>query len=364
MTPPDLEIDGESALVWTRARRNLVGALVGGLLIATIEFGATRAAVDYSVAEQLGWLLRLAVHWAFAALPLGVALEVAERRATGGVPSRLGYAIAVMAGTAAGALVMALHGKYLDTAISRTAVGIDLALPDRFLYGFSQLGFWGTVGAVLHAADQRRRRSTAALRAEQIARLRGETRLADARLEALHAQVEPQFLLATLGRVERLYESDPAAADRVLDALIRFLREAIPVLRRQHSTLGEECRLLTEFLGVTGTGDLQVAGLDAATGTVSMPPGLLVSLAQKMLELARKSDPRFELAAARTAGTVTVDLSASAGPVADDAVLQEAAAQASRRLAATHVSGGSITLQHDRPGRNTLRITRVDPGGD
>ena len=73
---------------------------------------------------------------------------------------------------------MALHGKYLDTAISRTAVGIDLALPDRFLYGFSQLGFWGTVGAVLHAADQRRRRSTgsAARRANRTAARRNSAR--------------------------------------------------------------------------------------------------------------------------------------------------------------------------------------------
>jgi len=79
MAQPDFEIDGAPTLV--RTMRNLVGALVGGLLIATVEFAATRAAVDYSVAEQLGWLGRLAVHWGLAALPLGLAFDVAERRA-------------------------------------------------------------------------------------------------------------------------------------------------------------------------------------------------------------------------------------------------------------------------------------------
>ena len=364
MAATDRDVDEGAAFASARTLRNLVGAVVGGLLIATVEFAATRASVEYSVAEQLGWLARLAVHWALAALPIGVAIDVAERRAPGGAPSTLGRAIAVLAGAAIGALLMALHGKYVDATISQTAIGLDLALPDRFLYGFSQLAFWGTVGAVLHAADQRRRRSAAALRAEQVAQLRGETELADARLAALHAQVEPQFLLATLGRVERLYGTDPAEADRVLDALIRFLREAIPVLRRQHSTLAEECRLLREYLGVIGTGAPRIAEPDAAAGAVPMPPGLLVSLAQAMLELAPDCDPRFELEVARTGGTLTVDLSAAAVAGGEIAALQDAASQAGRRLATSDGRGGSIAVLHDRPGRHTLRITRAEPRGD
>jgi hypothetical protein len=362
MTQPDFVNDGERVL--SRTMRNLIGALVGGVLIATVEYAATRASVDYSVADQLGWLARLAVHWGLAALPLGLAFDLTERRAPGGRPSQLGRAIAVLAGAGAGALVMALHGKYLDPAISQTAIGVDLTLPDRFLYGFSQLAFWGAVGAVLHAADERRRRSGIALHTEQVARLRGETQLADARLAALHAQVEPQFLLATLGRVERSYETDAAAADRVLAALICFLREAVPMLRRQHSTLAEECRLLQAYLDVTGTGEARVADVEAATGAEPMPPGLLVSLAQKMLELGPDRDPRFELSAIRAGATITVELSAIAAPATDDAALQETAALAGRRLATTHGTGGSIEVLRSRPGRNTLRITWTEPRED
>ena len=140
-----------------RLARNLVGALVGGLLIASVEFAATRTTVEYSIVGQLAWLARLALHWSLAALPLGIAFDGLERRAAPGTPSTLGYAIATLAGACVGAGVMAVHGKYVDPAISATALGFDLPLPDRFLYGFWQLGFWGAVGAVLHSTDLRRR---------------------------------------------------------------------------------------------------------------------------------------------------------------------------------------------------------------
>src|SRR5512140_2731794 len=124
-------------------RRTLAGTLVGGLLIAAIEFAATRGTVDYSVIEQLGWLLRLAVHWTLAALPVGLAIAVLERRSLGRAASATEYVLAALLGAGVGAGVLALHGKYVDPAISVTAVGLDMALADRFLYGFWQLSFWG-----------------------------------------------------------------------------------------------------------------------------------------------------------------------------------------------------------------------------
>ena len=349
-----------------RLARNLVGALVGGLLIASVEFAATRTTVEYSIVGQLAWLARLALHWSLAALPLGIAFDGLERRAAPGTPSTLGYAIATLAGACVGAGVMAVHGKYVDPAISATALGFDLPLPDRFLYGFWQLGFWGAVGAVLHSTDLRRRLGAEALRAGEIARLRGETQLVDARLAALHAQVEPQFLLATLGRIERLYETDAEAADRVLDALIRFLREAIPALRRQRSTLAEERRLLQEYLGVVGAGEATAVGFDPAADALPVPPGLLVSLAQALVDLGPPQGAGLDLRLERHDGRVAVELSAAAGPGADvdgNAALREVADQAGRRLALAPEPVGSVTVLHSRAGRHTLRIALIDLRG-
>ena len=56
--------------------RNLAGALIGGLMIASVEFATTRASVQFAVAEQLLWMLRLAVHWCLATLPVGLAIAL------------------------------------------------------------------------------------------------------------------------------------------------------------------------------------------------------------------------------------------------------------------------------------------------
>lgn len=321
-------------------RRALAGALVGGLLIATVEFAVTRASVPAVPLEQLGWLARLSVHWVLAALPLGIALAVLEHSSPGSHLSWHGYAIAVPMGACTGALVLALHGRFVDPAITVTAVGFDMELLDRFLFGLWQLAFWGSVGAMLHASSVRQRRAAAALRADELQRLRSERRLAEERLRALHAQVEPEFVLSTLSTVERLYESDPAAADRVLDALIQFLRLATPLLRQPTSTIGGECRLLEAYVrtlgAATGLVDAMRIDLDPRVVERPVPPGTLFAVAQ-------------QLPAAMPPG---VD--------ADLPVLHQVAASLRHRLSLHLGPRVMLAIIADGPRRITLRLTLLD----
>jgi hypothetical protein len=265
-------------------RRALTGALIGGLLIATLEFAVTRVSIPAVPPEQLAWLARLSAHWVLASLPLGIAFAVLEHHSPLPQPSGRGYALAILLGSGAGALVLALHGKFVDPAISGTAVGFDMDLLDRFLYGMWQLAFWGSAGAMLHASSLRQRRAAAALHADELQRFRSERRLAEERLGALHAQVEPEFVLSTLSTVERLYETDPAAADRALDALIQFLRLATPLLRQRIATIGSECRLLEAYVhtlgAATGVADALRVEWDPRAGDLPVPPGTLFALAQ------------------------------------------------------------------------------------
>jgi LytS/YehU family sensor histidine kinase len=66
----------------------------------------------------------------------------------------------------------------------------------------------------------------------------------------MQAQLEPRFLLGTLAQIEALYERDPHAGDRMLDALIAYLRAVLPQLRSQRSTLGREVRLAESYLAI------------------------------------------------------------------------------------------------------------------
>ena len=77
-----------------------------------------------------------------------------------------------------------------------------------------------------------------------------ERQVAEARLQALQAQVEPHFLFNTLGAVEHLIETDPPRAAEMQRHLIAFLRGAMPRMRGQAVTLGEEVELCRNYLAI------------------------------------------------------------------------------------------------------------------
>ncbi len=368
MTAPDGSASLRGDAPAPVAARALAGAIVGGLLIAAIEFASTRESVTLATTEQLTWLARLAVHWTLAAIPLGISIGVLEHRARGRPSLVGGYVIAILAGACAGALVSALHGRLVDPSISETVVGFDMELPDRFLYALWQLVFWGSVGAVLHASSLRRQRGAMLLRARELARLRSERGLSEARLAALQAQIEPEFVLSSLSEVERLYEEDPGTADRVLDALIRFLREATPLLRRQISTLGAEARLLQAYVLALGaaTGDGEALHLDIDQRALAMPvpSGVLLSLAQALLGApATDSDGRsLEVRAKARVTGAGVDLSITAATGATSADLQALVARVARRLALTCGGSPTIELHHDGSRRFTLCTVLLNQG--
>lgn len=336
------------------------GAIIGGLLIAAIEFAITRRSVSFAPAEQLVWLARLSVHWTLAALPLGWLVGQLERRSIRPVPSRLAYAAVVVLGAVAGATITALHGKYVDPSITATAVGFDMALADRFLYGFWQLGFWGVIGAALHAADLRHRHSVAALQEVEFAALRSERALAETQLAALHAQVEPEFIVATLDTVEHVYARDIESADRVLDALILFLREATPLLRRESSTVERECRLLDIYSHALGaaSGSADRVSLDIATDAhdVPLPPGILVSIATGILDACFTRTAEFEVRAYRGGDGLEVDLIATAKLIRHTQSLRDCIARAERRLKHGHGPASSITVGCEESRRIKLRL--------
>jgi hypothetical protein len=320
--------------------RALAGALVGGVLIATLEFAVTRVSIPAAPPAQLAWLTRLSVHWVLASLPLGIAIAVLEHGTPGLQASWRRYALAVLLGAGTGSLVLALHGKFVDPAVSVTAVGFDMDLIDRFLYGMWQLVFWGSAGAMLHASSLRQRRAAAALRADELQRLRSERRLAEERLSALHAQVEPEFVLSTLSAIERLYETDPAAADRVLDALIQFLRLATPLLRQPIATIGGECGLLEAYVrtlgAATGLADVMRVELDPRIADAPVAPGTLLAVAQQLPDaLSPGTDP-------------------------DPLRLQEVTARLKERLRAQVGPRVLLEMVPVGPRRITLRLTLLD----
>ena len=110
--------------------------------------------------------------------------------------------------------------------------------------------FLGSAIALAFFARRHDRQVAQALHAAELARVDTQRRTLEADLQAMQAQVEPAFLLGTLEDVGRLHETDPDTADRVLDALILFLRAALPHLRETTSTVSKEFDLARAYLSI------------------------------------------------------------------------------------------------------------------
>lgn len=76
--------------------------------------------------------------------------------------------------------------------------------------------------------------------------------LAEARLGALQAQIEPHFLYNTLANVVGLIETDPAQARHMLERFIDYLRASLAASRAGSATLGSELDMVAAYLDVLG----------------------------------------------------------------------------------------------------------------
>ena len=101
-------------------------------------------------------------------------------------------------------------------------------------------------GQMIAQADAQRAEETA--EAEQLKR-----QVAEARVAAVQAQVEPHFLFNTLASIDHLIETDPPRASRMQKSLIALLRATLPSLREPTATLrtlGQEVEVIVPYLDI------------------------------------------------------------------------------------------------------------------
>ncbi len=115
-----------------------------------------------------------------------------------------------------------------------------------------------------------------------------EKELTVARLNLLHAQVEPHFLYNTLASAQVLTRSDPARADLMLGHLITYLRHSLPRTEDTPSTLGEEldrARAYLEILRIRMGERLAVqVQVPDELRAVPVPPMMLQTLVENAIK--------------------------------------------------------------------------------
>jgi len=106
-----------------------------------------------------------------------------------------------------------------------------------------------TIRVMLLLVERRVARATALARQqEQVAT--ASRLLAEARLRALQAQIEPHFLYNTLANVLGLIDTRPAEARHMLERFIDYLRASLAASRAESATLGGELDQVSAYLDV------------------------------------------------------------------------------------------------------------------
>ena len=107
--------------------------------------------------------------------------------------------------------------------------------------------FWGLVG-VAHALRFYERAKVRELREAEL-----ESRLVQARLQALRMQLNPHFLFNTLNSIACLVHDKPYVAEEMIESLGELLRVSLSLSDRQEVTVREELQFLDRYLAIEQT---------------------------------------------------------------------------------------------------------------
>ena len=206
---------------------------------------------------------------------------------------------------------------------------IQLTLMQRFSADFLSVLLPSALSLALIEMLRRRWRSEAMLQTLLGEQASLSRQAMAARLAAMQAQVEPQFLFNVLVDVQQQYAlAQGEAAAEQLERLIHHLRVALPRLRDQNvTTLDAEAALLGSYLSLRQGLERRPVQFDDALPptlrSVTLPAMLLLPLLQRALRLAPGGLPeRIALTAWRNVGALGIRLTVSApGLCGDDADL-------------------------------------------
>ena len=219
-----------------------------------------------------------------------------------------------------------------------------------------------TVAAAAHALEARSRAQERELEAERI-----RSQLAESRLEALTAQLQPHFLFNTLQGISTLITRDPVAADKMLTSLSDLLREVLRRGEKREVELSEELRVLESYLDISrsrfGERLSVTVAVDEAAGRALVPFFILQPLVENALHHGISSHAgagSIEIAARRSGDQLLLSVSDDGpGTVTPDAQRGIGLANTSARL--RELYGDAHLLELGRPPEGGFRVKVMIP---
>lgn len=224
---------------------------------------------------------------------------------------------------------------------------------------FNVLIYWGIV-SVSHTMRFYRRDRERELRTAEL-----ETRLTQARLQALQMQLNPHFLFNTLHAISCLMHKDVEAADRMLIRLGELLRYALESTEEHEVPLRQELNFLDRYIEIEQTrfGDrLKVEKRIAAEALDALLPNLLL---QPIIENAIRHgiEPhsragRIEISAARAGDSLQLEVQDNGKGLPSGGELEEGIGLSNSRARLQQLYGVSshFELQNAPGGGLTVKI--------
>ena len=254
-----------------------------------------------------------------------------------------------------------IAGSFLGTVIAGLVKGRDLRhmFAERLSGVSITMGLGVGIGCVVVAAlllREKHARDQARLLQAEAERHQLEKNFLEARLQLMQAQVEPHFLFNTLANVQHLVETDAAAAGRMLQSLIDYLRAALPQMRESTTSLGRELDMARAFLEINRV--RMGARLDFAIDvpeplkTRPFPPMMLISLVENAVK--HGVDPCCEcgsitIRASEAEGRLKVSVADTGEGIRPRKGTGVGLANIRDRLKALHGSAAKLVLEENAP---------------
>ena len=200
----------------------------------------------------------------------------------------LRLAIAVAIGAVLGhALMIPIKNFILEQLLDQPRMyTLEYVLSHKKSFCFSAFSAFvvGLCISVFFLLRFREARAAEALHKGEAERLLLAKQAMESELKLMQAQIEPHFLFNTLASVQFLTETDPPQASRLLGHLLSYLRAALPQMRSESTTLGQEVELAEAYLNILrmrmGPRLDFTIDVPAALKTHPFPPVLLISIVE------------------------------------------------------------------------------------
>lgn len=223
---------------------------LGTHLPHTLAFGLIGAVTEI-LNQMPDWMNRIDQHGMdvfLARLPRGVAATVAATlilvlllrlsmdRASDLLRRPVRFLLLLSGGSAGAALI----AWCIHFVFSNGRIATVMQRPDRLFENWTLAMLWGGLIGWLYLLSLQRAEDRAKLAALLGRRALLARQLAQARLGAARAQIDPSMVAQVLSQVRARYRTDPPAASAQLDQLISQLRRALNRVKRESPPYGPD----------------------------------------------------------------------------------------------------------------------------